>query len=105
MKNCNEVFKQYKENEYENHTRRTAYSRCCYINKFFLKNHGEQDSDLITSKDIDNIFTKMKKDGFAHNSIYGCYSAIRSFYKFIIDNGLGVNDPISKVFLVRKKAK
>ena len=94
IKNCNEIFNLYAANEKRIHSKMTYSSRTCYIKKYFLPKYGEVDPDLVSSIDTDCIYDLMKEKSLAHNTIYGFYMAMRSFYKYINLYGYGVNNPI-----------
>ena len=103
MKNCNEILNDYMDNEYAIHKKGTTMTRCSSIRTSFLPKFGELYPNLITTKNINDLYLDMKENGYAQNTIYGFYCAIRSFFRFIVKHGYGDNNPTLDAMTISHK--
>ncbi len=76
------------------------------INFFdFLKETGNEDYLSVTIQDIRIYLSQLHDRNYSRNTISRNISSLRSFYQFLVKNGILEDNPFSYVQMKRKQAK
>ncbi|MGX7023873.1 tyrosine recombinase XerC [Vagococcus hydrophili] len=71
----------------------------------FLKETGDEDYLSVTLQDIRIYLSKLHDQNYSRNTISRNVSSLRSFYQFLVKNGVLEDNPFSYVQMKRQQAK
>ncbi len=90
----NDLFEPFRDHTERNYCKNTYSGRISAIKCHFLPICGEKEVNLTTTADINDVYDSMEAEGYAQNTIYGVSSALMSYFRYAIDNGVAAYSPV-----------
>ena len=89
-----DMYQEYEDYQKQSKTSGTAGVRCGLIKKYAFPVIGELEFERACSSHIAKIYRCMEEQGLRQNTLYGMQAALRSYFKFALDRGYTVSNPM-----------
>lgn len=90
------VFEAYAQNQKEHMAHATYASRSSLIRRWTLPRLSEKEIREVSAQDIDSVYDDMEEAGLAQNTLFGAYAALKSFFRFAVDNNYLFANPFDE---------
>lgn len=94
MTNSQFYYSIYRNDQAGKVSKNTYASRTSLLWHHLLEAYGSRSVQSMTGEDIDAIYDSLESRGFAHNTIYGVYAALSSFYQLAVEKGVIAQNPV-----------
>ena len=99
----NEFYEIFRDYNTRNYCYGTHSPRIALIKKHFLSLFGDVAVQAITGSDIDSVYFRMEENNLAHNTIFGAYAAMSSYFNLAIAYDEIVHNPVQDALTIRPK--